>query len=137
MLVGRIIATMQVAFAPLCMVPGFSSSKACNAAVRSQESSPLVADPRAPLWADYPTLIPMQTATFDQLLNEAVGGSSLSLEIKKAGMATSDLASLVRMSSLDSKDEIADLLDEFVEDARWTGRGLQVFWSKVSGTVDM
>jgi hypothetical protein len=121
MLVGHIITRIQVALAPLCLLPGVSSSKACHAIAKSQDDRPLVAHPNSPRWADYPSLIPMQTVTFEQLLNQVVGGSSLSLEIKKAQMATSDLVNLVRMSDLDNKAAIADLLEEFVEDARWTG----------------
>lgn len=65
-----------------------------------------------------------------------MGGSGLSLEIKKAEMATIDLGTLVRVSDLKSRDLIAESLGEFVEDAKNTGRGLQKLSSKVGGAVD-
>jgi hypothetical protein len=89
-----------------------------------------------PKWADYPKLVDVQSATFEQLLDESVGGSGLALEIKKAEMATTDLSTLVRVSNLKSRDLIAESLTEFVEDAKKTGRGLQKLSSKVGGAVD-
>jgi hypothetical protein len=74
--------------------------------------------------------------TFESLLDEAVEGPGLALEIKKAEMATSDLATLVRVSKLNSREILADSLSEFVKDARKVGRGLTRFSSKVGGTVD-
>ncbi|KAF9000668.1 hypothetical protein BDQ17DRAFT_1359325 [Cyathus striatus] len=41
----------------------------------------------------------VQSKTFEQLLDESTGGSGLSLEIKKAEMATSDLTSLVQATA--------------------------------------
>jgi hypothetical protein len=89
-----------------------------------------------PRWADYPKLVDVQSSTFEQLLDESVGGSGLALEIKKAEMATVDLNTLVRVSNLKSRDLIAETLSEFVEDAKKTGRGLQKLSSKVGGAVD-
>jgi hypothetical protein len=81
-------------------------------------------------------MIDVQSAMFEQLLDEAVGGSSLALEIKKAEMATTDLIALVRVSKLSSRDVLAESLAEFVEDAKTTGRGLQKLNAKVRGAVD-
>jgi hypothetical protein len=77
-----------------------------------------------------------ETKTFEQLLDEASGGSALSLEVKKAEMATSDLVTLVHLSSLVSKEHLARMLLDFVEDAKKTGRRLQKLHSKVGGSVD-
>ena len=81
-------------------------------------------------------LIEVQSKTFDQLLDESAGGSALSLEVKKAEMATTDLATLVRHSNLKARDMLASSLKEFVDDARKTGRGLQKMSAKVGGAVD-
>jgi hypothetical protein len=78
----------------------------------------------------------VQSATFEQLLDESVGGSGLALEIKKAEMATSDLITLIRVSELRSRQVLADTLAEFVEDAKKTGRGLQRLNAKVGSAVD-
>lgn len=87
-------------------------------------------------WADYPKLVDIQSASFEQLLDESVGGSGLALEVKKAEMATSDLVTLVRVSDLRGKDTLARTLVNFVDDAKKTGRGLQSLSSKINGAVD-
>lgn len=102
----------------------------------SSGSSSQRGDYALPQWADYPKLINVQTATFESLLDESVGGSGLALEIKKAEMATVDLNTLIRVSNLKSRDLIAETLSEFIEDAKRTGRGLQKLSSKVGGAVD-
>lgn len=90
----------------------------------------------APRWADYPRLVDVQSASVEQLLDDSVGGSALSLNVKKAEMATSDLVTLIRISNLQSKDLLAESLSSFVDHARLTGRGLQKLSSKVGGAVD-
>lgn len=89
-----------------------------------------------PLHADYPTMVDIQSKTFEQLLDDNVGSNGLALEIKKAQMATSDLVTLVKVSKLASKDVLATALSDFVDDARQTARGLQRLNAKVSGAVD-
>ena len=91
---------------------------------------------RSARWADYPRLIDLQTRTFDQLLDENVGGKSLALEVKKAEMANNDLITLVRLSDLKSRDQIAERLSKFSDDARGTGRSLHSLWAKTKGAVD-
>ena len=78
----------------------------------------------------------MESKTLESLLDEMVEGPGLALEIKRAEMATSDLATLVRASDLRSRDMFADSLGEFAKDARKVGRGLTRFSSKVGSTID-
>ena len=87
-------------------------------------------------WADYPSLVDLQTRTFDRLLDESVGNQGLALEVKKGEMAGNDLITLVRASDLRSKDQIAERLSKFVIDARGTGRSLHSLGSKIHGAVD-
>jgi hypothetical protein len=121
------------ALAPICTTPVLSllcpTSKSSEPARRSNPD-------RTPQWADFPSLLKVESKTFESLLDEAVQGPGLALEIKKAEMATSDLATLVRVSNLNSRAILADSLSEFVKDARKVGRGLTRFSSKVGGTVD-
>ena len=121
------------ALAPICSTPVLSlvciTSKSSGPARRSNPD-------RTPQWADFPSLLNVESKTFESLLDEAVQGPGLALEIKKAEMATSDLATLVRVSNLNSRAILADSLSEFVKDARKVGRGLTRFSSKVGGTVD-
>ncbi|KAG5636653.1 hypothetical protein H0H81_007272 [Sphagnurus paluster] len=130
LIVGRISLTLRVAFGPLCYVPGLYGSRFCNPPPRA------IAGVEQPRWADYPKLVDIQSTTFEHLLDGSVGGSGLALEIKKAEMATTDLATLVRISNLKSRDMLSDTLGEFVEDAKKTGRDLQKLSSKIGGAVD-
>lgn len=115
--------------APLCYLPGLYGSRFCRPLDTHGKG-------KSPQWADYPKLVEVQSASFEHLLDELVGGSGLSLEIKKAQMATADLATLVRASDLKSRDMLADTLLEFVNDARYTGSGLQRLSSRIGGAVD-
>ncbi|KAF8150695.1 hypothetical protein B0H34DRAFT_630720, partial [Crassisporium funariophilum] len=130
-IISRISHTLRGAFSPLCILPGISSSRLCRS--WDDLSSQGKQNPR---WADYPKLVDVQSKSFGQLLDESVGGSGLSLEIKKAEMATTDLVTLVRVSDLKGRDTLATSLVEFVEDAKKTGRGLQRLSSKIGGAVD-
>jgi hypothetical protein len=124
---------------PFCVIPGISSLAICRPAdvsgglrVNSTSKGPN----HVPQWADYPGLVDVQSTTFEQLLGQATGGLGLSLEIKKAEMATADLVTLVRVSDLRSRELLANTLSTFVHDARMTGRGLQRLNAKMGGAVD-
>ncbi|KAG0702471.1 hypothetical protein DFH29DRAFT_999290 [Suillus ampliporus] len=124
----RLSGALRTAFAPMCYLPLVSRSALC---------APL--DPNAshiPQWADFPHLVRVQSSTFEQLLDGSVGGSELSLEIRKAEFATADLATLVRHSDLKSNDVLADLLATFVKDAKKTARSLTKLSSRIGGAVD-
>jgi hypothetical protein len=78
----------------------------------------------------------LEEGFFDTLLNETVGGVALSLEMKDAQMAISDLAVLVHGSDLKQKDMIAKMLHELRNDAREVGGSLQRFAKKAEGSLD-
>lgn len=120
---------------PICVIPGISTLSICRLQdVNPQRSGPdKDATPNSP---DYAMLMNTQGRSFENLLRELAGGAGLSLEIKKAEMATSDLVARVRLSELSSKDSMARTLSDFVITARRTGRGLQRLTSKVGGSVD-
>ncbi|KAG6857388.1 hypothetical protein H0H87_004750 [Tephrocybe sp. NHM501043] len=128
---SRVLSTFGGAFAPLCLLPGLYGSRFCE-----PPSAAAPGIPGPPRWADYPKFIDVQSSTFEHLLDGSVGGSGLSLELKKAEMATSDLVTLVRVSDLKARETLGNTLTEFVEDAKKTGRDLQKLSSKVGGAVD-
>ncbi|KAJ7170790.1 hypothetical protein C8R43DRAFT_981075 [Mycena crocata] len=130
-ILSRISNTIRAAFAPLCYIPGLSSSSLCL-----PDGYATTGNRRSPQWADYPTLVDVQSATIEQLLDESSTGSALALQIKKAEMATTDLVTLVRVSELKSRDMLGDSLRQFVDDARTAGRALNKLNSKVAGAVD-
>ena len=78
----------------------------------------------------------LEEGIFDALMNETVGGVALSLEMKDAQMAISDLAVLVHGSDLKQKDMIAKMLNELRNDAREVGGSLQRFAKKAEGSLD-
>ncbi|CAG8463260.1 17621_t:CDS:2 [Acaulospora colombiana] len=72
----------------------------------------------------------------DQQLSHSGPSSSLALDIKKAELATADLRTLIKYSSLTSASEIVDRLTDFVEKARSVGRDLQVLQSRTKSSID-
>jgi len=127
LLLTKLSSAFRTVFYPICYIPGFTRSPWCQ--------SPLDLK-NVPQWADFPRLMDVQGSTFEQLLDESVGSAGLSLEIKKAEMATSDLVTLVKVSDLKSRELLARSLEDFVGDARKSGRGLQKLSSKIGGAVD-
>lgn len=127
LLLAKLASIFRVAFQPLCFIPGVSRSAMCR-------DPPIFS--AEPLRAGYSKLMDVQSTTFDQLLDQSVGGGELSMEIKKAEMATSDLVILVKYSELKSKSLIAKSLEDFVNDAKKTSRGLQKLNAKIGTAVD-
>lgn len=121
---------------PICVIPGVSSLSICRLHITSPQRSGPNKDHATPNSPDYAMLMNTQSRSFESLLQELAGGAGLSLEIKKAEMATSDLVARVRLSELSSKDSMARALSDFIITARRTGRGLQRLTSKVGGSVD-
>jgi hypothetical protein len=118
------------AVSPVCYLPLISSSNLCEVWRSTLPGK------KAPRWADYPKMVDLQSKSLEQLMEESIGGSALSLEVKKAEMAITDLVSFVQLSKLKAKDTLASSLLGFVLDAKKTGRGLQKLSSKIGGTVD-
>ncbi|EGO24775.1 hypothetical protein SERLADRAFT_468573 [Serpula lacrymans var. lacrymans S7.9] len=129
LLFSRLSNTLRNAFSPLCILPGMSSTALC----RPMDYPDGHSNAR---WADFPQMMNVQSSTFEQLLDESAGGSALSLEVKKAELATVDLATAVRYSDLKCHDILADSLSAFVQNAKRTARGLTRLNSKVGGAVD-
>ncbi|CAK5269518.1 unnamed protein product [Mycena citricolor] len=129
-LVGLMSHTVSAMLSPFCFVPGLSGSFLCA------PSGPMSLGQGPPKWADFPSLVNMQTATIEQLLDESSSGSALALQIKKAKIATTDLATLVRVSELKSRESLSDALRAFVDDARKAVRSLNKLNAKVAGAVD-
>ena len=132
LMMGRTSQMVQQLLQPLCILPGTSKSTMCrvNNGLKNNNST-FVAR-----WADYPKLVEVQSKTFEHLLQGPVGGSAMSLELKKAEMAASDLVTRIRISDLMAKDTLAESLGEFLKDARKMGGDLQKLASKVNGAVD-
>ncbi|KAJ3912931.1 hypothetical protein F5877DRAFT_53274 [Lentinula edodes] len=122
-----LLSIVNTLLIPLCAIPGLADFSLCSRNHKFDQNG----HPLPPLWADFPCLMTAQSSTFEQLLDNSVGDSGLSLDIKKAEMAMSDLVVLVKFSKMTSKDVLGRC------DARQAGRGLQTLGSKVGGAVDL
>ncbi|KDR80925.1 hypothetical protein GALMADRAFT_91615 [Galerina marginata CBS 339.88] len=132
-IIGRFSNTLRTVAAPLCIFPGTSKWSVCRPL---DINASAMTTNRKSQWADYPKLMDIQNQSLKKLMVNSVGGSALSLEIKKTEMATADLVTLVRYSNLKSKDSLLLFLTRFIHDAKRAGRGLQKLGSKVGGAVD-
>ena len=117
------------ALSPLCAIPGmivvglpFCNLDAWSGSRESRSS-------------DFPKLIDLQSH-FTEVLEDSVGGSAMALDLKNSEIAVRDLNSLVRHSSLLSRDDLSSRLDDFVTAAKSTSRQLSKFSSRVGGVVD-
>ncbi|KAJ2921944.1 hypothetical protein H1R20_g15150, partial [Candolleomyces eurysporus] len=128
-------------FSPIHYGPGFSLTAMCKW-VTYMTSLPTGSayDPRKVMWAVYPGLVEIQSRRFEQLIDDILtsgtSGTSLSLHIKKAEMATADLVALVRLSKLPSKISLVKTLSDFERDARIAEESLHKLDSEVNGAID-
>ncbi|KAJ3555933.1 hypothetical protein NM688_g2301 [Phlebia brevispora] len=127
LLLSQAHSTLRTMLSPLCWIPGIAQTPMCAIPAHA---------PKVPKWADYPKLVEVQGSRFEQLLDDSIGNSGISLDIKRAEMATTDLITLVKVSDLKTKETLATHLEGFVEDAKRAGRGLQRLSSRIGGAVD-
>ena len=123
---------VRSAFAPMCFIIILSLPCQCPATAPTHPPNP----ERTLLWADFPSLVKVENKTLEFLLDETLEAFGLSLEIKKAEMAASDLVTRVRDSKLDSREILIDSLSEFEKDARKVSHDLTRFSSRVASAVD-
>ncbi|KZT67446.1 hypothetical protein DAEQUDRAFT_673274 [Daedalea quercina L-15889] len=128
---GYVIDRFRPMFAPLCIIPGISSSVLC---VRHAPALPPT-EGKKPKSANFTRLVELEDS-FQGIMNANVGTGELSLKLKESEMATRDLVTLVRVSGLKSRELLADTLTQFVQDAKKTGEGLHTLNAKINGAVD-
>ncbi|GBB91321.1 hypothetical protein RclHR1_18530003 [Rhizophagus clarus] len=89
---------------------------------------------------DFSKLVDRQVETYEQIMDQQLSysgpSSSLALDIKKAELATADLRTLIKYSSLVAANELADRLTLFVDKARGVGRDLQVLQARTRSSLD-
>ncbi|KAG9096436.1 hypothetical protein FRC06_008660 [Ceratobasidium sp. 370] len=109
--------------------------------LNDQAAAPLLADKAAdiPLEDSSPPDFRKFVALQSQLqgaMEKSTNTLVVAINIKRSEVAVRDLIILVKESSLVGKESLARNLEEFVEDARLTGRSLQKFGGHVGGAVD-
>ncbi|KAI5844021.1 hypothetical protein DFP73DRAFT_551319 [Morchella snyderi] len=115
------------AFLPLCYFPVVSRIPLCD--------NLYTATPTRTSRTDFKALVDLQTS-FEDIIEKAASGSGLGNALKRSEFAVSDLNSLVRGSSLESRHELSTRLESFITNAKSTSKDLTRFSSKVSGVVD-
>ncbi|KAI0375842.1 hypothetical protein BV20DRAFT_1032235 [Pilatotrama ljubarskyi] len=85
---------------------------------------------------DFPRLMSIQHRALDDFVQQSSAGLDLTLNMKHAGLAVQDVIALVKGSNITSKVPLSETLSAFVLDAKDLARGLQLFTSKVLGTID-
>ncbi|KAG9290902.1 hypothetical protein G9A89_011052 [Geosiphon pyriformis] len=89
---------------------------------------------------DFSHLVTRQVETYEQIMDQTLSQNSntasLALDIKKAELATGDLRTLVKYSSLSIAPELVNRLNDFVDKARTVGRSLQVLQSRTRSSLD-
>ena len=131
-LLSWLVSSFRPVFEPVCWIPGIWSTPFCRPPPLVVENGTL----KSPRRVDYPRLVEIQSASFEQLLDGAIGGPALNLDIKKAEMATRDLITLVKHSKLKSRELLGQSLYAFVLDAKKAGKGLAKLTARINGAVD-
>ena len=131
-LLSWLVSSFRPVFEPVCWIPGIWSTPFCRPPPLVVENGTL----KSPRRVDYPRLVEIQSASFEQLLDGAIGGPALNLDIKKAEMATRDLITLVKHSELKSRELLGQSLYAFVLDAKKAGKGLAKLTARINGAVD-
>ncbi|OJA12766.1 hypothetical protein AZE42_07919 [Rhizopogon vesiculosus] len=120
----RFSCTLRTAFTPICYLPFIS---------KSALYAPL--DPGHPKWADFPQLIEVQSSKLEQLLEDSLGGSEISLKIGASNFPT-DYINLLTNLNLKPSHVLADLLTMLDKDAKKTAWSLMKITSKAGSAVD-
>ena len=122
--------SLYSALSPICRIPGssFLNLPMCQSpfAVGNGDEPPPVR---------FDELMTVQDK-FDVVLQEAAGGVSLPLDMKRGETSIRDLRQVVRFSQLHSKNELVLEFDGFIETARIASYDLQKFNSHVGRGVD-
>ncbi|PBK88082.1 hypothetical protein ARMGADRAFT_937842 [Armillaria gallica] len=126
-LFGKTSETLQVVVQPLCFISGISHSSLC------------ISHPpptRVPKYADFPALVEIQSATFEQLLDDFVHVSVLSLNVQKAEMGTSELNEMIRRVEYQNDEHFTASLSDYIGTVKETVLEMQIFGLYVQDTVD-
>ncbi|KAI4194450.1 MAG: hypothetical protein LQ346_003678 [Caloplaca aetnensis] len=135
LLVLRNLFTTSVytALSPICRIPGSSllNLPMCHPTVQSGQyttdggSTPV----------EFDELINVQSQ-FESILEESAGGVTLPLDMKRSETSLRDLRTIIRYSSLPSRNELVFEFTGFIETAGIASSDLQKFNSHVGRAVD-
>ncbi|KAG6999698.1 hypothetical protein G7Y79_00033g068860 [Physcia stellaris] len=124
-------SSIYSALSPVCRIPGSSilNLPMCKSTLPAEyegQEAPSV---------HFDELMTVQSK-FEEVLEASAGGVSLPLDMKRGETSIRDLRTVVRHSSLHSKNELVYEFDGFIETARIASWDLQKFNSHVGHSVD-
>ncbi|KAL8905795.1 MAG: hypothetical protein Q9207_002408 [Kuettlingeria erythrocarpa] len=135
LLVLRNLFTTSVytALSPICRIPGSSllNLPMCHTTVQSDQYTSDGGSPPV----EFDELINVQSQ-FESILEESAGGVSLPLDMKRSETSLRDLRTIIRYSSLPSRNELVFEFTGFIETAGIASSDLQKFNSHVGRAVD-
>ncbi|KAL8760838.1 MAG: hypothetical protein Q9184_002997 [Pyrenodesmia sp. 2 TL-2023] len=125
--------SMYTALSPICRIPGSSllNLPMCHTATLAGQYASDGGSP--PVEFDELTNVQSQ---FESILEESAGGVSLPLDMKRSETSLRDLRTIIRYSSLPSRNELVFEFTGFIETAGIASSDLQKFNSHVGRAVD-
>lgn len=123
--------SIYVSLSPICRVPGASllNLPFCSDASFGADG-PDISNP-----VEFDDLMSIQSK-FEDVLERAVDGASLPLEMKRSETSLRDLRTLVKHSDIQARDELIFEFDGFIDTARRSAADLQRFNTHVGSAVD-
>lgn len=91
---------------------------------------------KAPLWADFRSLVEMEDQLIGQLFDRSFDGFKFPLDMREAEMVIEDLRTLVRISDLNDREILADSLVELLKCIRILRKSWVRFYAGVRDTLD-
>lgn len=126
-----LFASLSSALSPVCRIPGvkFLHLPICHSSLSVNYEG------EEPPSVQFDQLVSVQNR-FEEVMEEAAGGVSLPLDMKRGETSIRDLRQVVRFSQLHSRNELVLEFDGFIETARIAAYDLQKFNSHVGRGVD-
>ncbi|KAK4988501.1 hypothetical protein LTR50_003905 [Elasticomyces elasticus] len=124
---NTVSSSINSALSPICLVPGASllNLPFCDSIQPARPSGPV----------EFDKLIAAQSA-FEDVLFASVDSGQLPMDMKRSEASVRDLKTVVKYSTLPSRNELVWEFDGFVETARQASAGLSKFNSHIGGAVD-
>lgn len=124
-------SSIYSALSPVCRIPGtsFLNLPMCRTTIAANHEGADIQN------VQFDELMTVQSK-FEEVLEASAGGVSLPLDMKRGETSIRDLRTVVRYSSLHSKNELVLEFDGFIETARIASWDLQKFNSHVGHSVD-
>lgn len=121
-----VVHSVSNALSPLCNIPGagFLNLPFCDV-VHDGRRGPV----------EFDKLVITQS-NFEDILEASVHQAALPLAMKNSELSIRDLRTVVRHSSLGSRNELVNEFDGFIETARQASDGLSQFNSRISRALD-